>query len=306
MAAPPPPPTKATHFREVSPVAAFIPVEQPEGATSPGTDEWYRAPAPDGANVVLGVYRPAGPPVGTLLVLHGGSGLRTPYEDLAARLADSGFLTIVGCWSDDPQALWELPDVSCWGGPQFKGSSTAAAADVQALVAATLQVPGAEDASRLVLVGHSYGAAAAFVRAAELGATEPIVAVAGLLAPEPRCDCAARPGDRYAADDAAAIHAPVLVQHGAGDPITPIGQADALEAAMAAAGSPITVIRYPSSVGHTPFWQLDTLGTTTVAQQVLEDLVAWVHGQLGIVTGLDAPGASTRPPAESWPGPGAL
>lgn len=193
-------PTKATHFGAVPLVTAFAPVGAPEGAASPGTSEWYRAPAPDGANVVLGVYRPVDPPVGTLLVLHGGSGLRTPYEDLAARLAGSGFLTVVGCWSDDAHALWESPDVSCSGGPTFKGSSTPVAADVEALVAATLQVPGAEDPGRLVLVGHSYGAAAAFVRAAELGATEPIVSVAGLLAAEPRCECPPRPGDRYATD----------------------------------------------------------------------------------------------------------
>lgn len=299
---PPPPPTRGSHFAAVADVTAFTRTAPPEGASNPGTAEWYRAPAPGGTNVELAVYRPAGPPQATVLLLHGGSGLRRGYEDLAQRFAGIGILTVVGCWSDDPTMLWDDQQVSCVGGPTWKGSSTGVAGDIAALLTAMTLVPGTGDPSRFVLVGHSYGAAAALVHAAVTGSTLPVVSIAGLLAATPTCDCTPRAGDRYADTEAAAIAAPVLVVHGRSDPITPIGQADTFAAAMNAAGHPVDRITYPAPAGHSLPWQVDLLASgQTIATATVTEVAAWIRSRLG-VTGLDVTGSVPSPqPARTGP-----
>lgn len=282
---PPPPPTRGSTFLAVTPTAAFTPVSAPQGSAVPGTAEWYRAPAPGGHDVVLGVYRPDRGVVdpATVVVLHGGDGLRRKYETLAASYAAAGFIGIVGCWFDDPGQEIVEDSVSCSGGPTFKGSEVAAVADLDALLAAVDQVADV-DPARVAIVGHSYGAAVALLRAADDGALQPIVSSSGLLAAAPVGAGVLRVGDRYPRDVAASIDAPLMISHGASDPITPVGQAQAFVAALALASKPVPTLAYaPGPAGHSIPWQTDLYPgrePATFSSAFLDDTTAWIAAQL--------------------------
>ncbi len=269
----------------VSAVTSFAAVPAPQGAAEPGADEWYRAPAPDGHDVLLGVYRPDPSVVNpaTVLVLHGGDGLRRKYEALAEGYASRGFIGIVGCWFDDPTQQLVEDSVSCAGGPVFKGSEPAADGDLDALVAAVAQVGGV-DRARLAFVGRSYGAAASLLWAAGGGHLDPIVSSGGLLAASPQGVGAPRAGNRFPVDHAANIDAPVMIVHGVDDPITPVGQAAALVDALAGASKPApTVAYYPSPAGHSIPWQSDAFpgrGGATFASAFLDETSAWIAARL--------------------------
>jgi dienelactone hydrolase len=231
--------------------------------------------------VELAVYLPAAalttPPI-TVLVLHGGNGLHRSLETVARSYAQQGFIGIAGCWFDQPEA--ELTDgaVSCSGGPVFQGTQAGATTSLDALVAAVKLVPGGVDPTRIAIVGHSYGAGAALMRAADLGATEPIVSASGVLARDPNC-CGVRAGDRYPNDAAAAITGPVFVVHAYGDPITPVGQAVSFLAALDASrtGQPASPrVFYGAPAAHELPYQNDVYGGSTVASQFLADTTAWI------------------------------
>lgn len=268
----------------MAPTSAFTAVAAPQGSAVPGTDEWYRGPAPGGRDVLFGVYRPDPAVVNpaTVVVLHGGDGLRRKYETVAASYAAAGFIGVVGCWFDDPGQLIVEDSVSCSGGPAFKGSQTAAVADLDALLAGIDQVADV-DLARVAIVGHSYGAAVALLRAADDGALQPIVSSSGLLAAVPVGAGSPRVGDRYPADHAATIDAPLMIVHGASDPITPIGQAEAFVLALATAAKPTpTIAYYPAPAGHSIPWQSDAFPGRggTFAAAFFDDTSTWIATQL--------------------------
>jgi len=269
-----------------APVAAptaFEAIGPPTGATPApdGTSEWYWAPAPGGHAVTLGVYRPATPLV---LILNGADGFRRIYEDLAARIAAAGHVAVVGCWYEKPAAEQAGDAVACVHGPTFQGARAASVADLDALVAATLGVSGI-DPARLVVLGHSYGAAVALLRASG-GATEPVAGTSGLYAGDPPPAAPPLPTDVFAVDVASTIAVPVLIVHGEGDAIVPVGQADALVAALTAAGHAPTFSRLASPATHDLPWQdallpePDYPAGTTVAAQVLADVLSWLAATL--------------------------
>jgi dienelactone hydrolase len=280
---PPPPPTRGSTFPPVTAPAPGVLVEvarPPGAAASPGADHWYRFASGGGHSVELGVYLPAAPlttPPIAVLALHGGNGLHRSLETLARGYAQQGFIGIAGCWFDQPEA--ELTDdaVSCSGGPVFRGTQPAATSDLDALLAAVALVPGV-DPTRIAIVGHSYGAGAALMRAADRSVTEPIVSASGVLAREPNC-CGTRAGDRYPTDAVSAITGPVFVVHAYGDPITPVGQAVSFLAALdtSRSGQPATPrVLYGAPAAHELPFQTAAYGGSTVATQFLADTTAWI------------------------------
>src|SRR5262245_47922579 len=270
-----PPATRGSTFPKLSSPTSFTAVAPPAGATSTGgTHEWYRAPAPGGRAVVLGVYRPttpsATPPIAAL-VLHGNDGFRRQYEALAARLAGKGMIAIVGCWFDRPeQLLSDAPDaVSCSGGPKFKGAQLGIPA-LDALVDAASQVADVA-VGRLVLFGHSYGATVALDRAST-GEVQPVVSSAGLLARAPEGVAPPAPGDVLPSDPGKfrTITVPVMLAHGDDDPIVPVGQAKTFEQLLKALGRPPTVHYYPAPAGHSfPF-------TGPYVNRFVNDATTWI------------------------------
>ena len=264
----------------ITPPAALTAIPRPDGATVRTNGEWYWAPAPSGRIVTLSVYRPAvvamdakAAPV-TVLILHGGDGFRRLYEDLASRYAAQGFIAIAGCWFEAAGPPPNADEIDCRQGPDWKGMNASSVNDVDALVTAALQVPGV-DPHRFVVAGHSYGAGVALLRAAG-GHNEPVVVSSGFFAPAPLGTAHPLPGDEFASEHAASIHAHVLILHsGTGiDYITPPGQAQVLAAALTAAGNPPTVVYFPSPSGHAFPWQppFDT--------QYTGDATDWIHAQL--------------------------
>jgi dienelactone hydrolase len=281
---PPAPPTRGSTFPAVTAPAPGVLAEvarPPGAATSPGADHWYRYATSGGHSVELAVYLPASPlttPPITVLALHGGNGLHRSLETLARGYAQQGFIGIAGCWFDQPEGELTDDSVSCSGGPPFQGTQAGATDSLDALVAAVKLVPGGVTADRIAIVGHSYGAGAALMRAADRGVTEPIVSASGVLAREPNC-CGNRAGDRYPTENVAAITGPVFVVHAYGDPITPIGQAVSFLAALDAsrAGQPATPrVFYGSPAAHELPFQGDAYGGSTVAAQFLADTTAWI------------------------------
>jgi dienelactone hydrolase len=247
----------------------------PAGATVPGTTEWYTAPAPGGRLVTLGVYRPSGRPTGTVLVLGGADGFRRQYEDLAARLAASGHLiAVAGCWFDGSSGN-RMPDaIDCTNGPDFKGMSAASVADVDALVAATRDVPGVAP-DDLVLAGHSAGGGVALLRAGLEPTTEPVASSAGLLAPTLRSS----PTDLYAIDYVGTIRVPVFVAHSIADPICPVEQAQAFVAALTAAGNPPKTLYLAAPANHAFPFQGEACADepdVALSERYVREVVAWI------------------------------
>jgi dienelactone hydrolase len=216
----------------------------------------------------------------TILLLNGGDGYRRVYETLAQRFAAQGFIVVVGCWYEHPTPLANRPDgIACVDGPAWKGMNSNSVADVDALVAAAVRVPDV-DPARLAILGHSYGAGVALLRAAN-GRPEPVVSSSGFVARAPSRS-GGLPTDEYAAEHAGSITAPVFVIHGVADPITPIGQAQALVASMPA-GNPAVTDYFVAPASHGFPWQTEPLSNRPgepMSQRYVEDVSAWLRFEL--------------------------
>jgi dienelactone hydrolase len=260
------------------------PTSSPAGAAEPGTDEWYSVDLPDDhVAATLGVYRPSSPNGDSVLILHGKDGPRQLYEELGTRYAAAGFITVVACWFVYPEPEFE-DEYECPGVGPFIGAEPVVIDDIDAVVDATRGVRGIRP-ERLAVVGNSYGARVALLRAAQSDDGEPVVSSCGYLAAEPVAEPEV-PRFPFPADPevAAQIDVDVLVVHGEADPITPIGQAEAFASAMAAAGHPIVLVRYGAPAGHSIPW--DVVAAYDQPEHLLEDrflddTTSWLLTHLG-------------------------
>jgi dienelactone hydrolase len=259
------------------------PTERPAGAADPGTDEWYSVHLADGKVATLGVYRPEAHASGkSVLVLHGKDGPRRLYEELAREYAEKGFVAIAACWFAYPRQLFD-DAYGCPGIGDFVGAEPGVIADVDSVIEATRQLRGVRD-GRLGIVGQSYGARVALLRAAR-GRPEPVVSSCGYLAVrpafgEPEATRFPFPSDP---DVAPGIRADVLVVHGEADPITPLGQAEAFADAMDAAGHPIDLVTYGSPAGHSIPWDVVSAfdePERLLRDRFLDDTARWLGAHL--------------------------
>jgi dienelactone hydrolase len=260
------------------------PIGRPGAVASPGTEEWYRVPLSDGHSAAIGVYRPSQkgkrPAV---LILHGKDGPRRLYEELAERYAAEGFVAVVACWFVLPDQ--EFDDAyDCPGVAPFRGADAPVIGDVSAIVDAAEHIRGIAP-ERLGIVGQSYGARVALLRAASTGRKEPVVSSCGYLAEQPISLAAEQPRYPFPADPdvVAGIVAPVLIVHGDADPIVPVGQADAFAAAMRAASGTVKLLEYASPAGHSIPWDLVTSlddPSKLLRDRFLDDTTSWLHDHL--------------------------
>jgi dienelactone hydrolase len=257
-------------------------VQRPEGATVPGTFEWYRGPAPDAHAVTLGVFRPPSATRVelsiTVIILPGGDGLRRLYEELAQRFATAGFIAVLGSWYEHDESSCPLDAIHCPNAPVWKGMNAAAVRDVDAVVAAVGRIPGV-DPNRVVLFGHSYGGGVALLRAAN-GSPELVVSSAGLNS---RTGYRGTPlaTDEFPSDVASLIRAPVLVIQGRYDGITPFEMAETLIAAMPP-DNPADTIFYPAPANHGYPWQSEAFPDrpgVPMSLRLVEDVGAWARAQ---------------------------
>lgn len=260
------------------------PATRPAGAATPGTDEWYTLGLPDATITMLGVYRPeAKGRHPAVLVLHGKDGPRRLYEELAQRYAREGFIAIVACWFQ--YVVPEHEDAyACPGVGEFVGAEEAVVADVDAVVDSLDELDGVRR-GHLGVVGQSYGARIALLRASASGGDEPVVSSCGNLAAEPLYVEPETTRYPFPADPsvAAAIEADVLVVHGEADPITPIGQAEVFVTAMAAAGRSVDLVAYATPAGHSIPWDVVTAlddPDDLLRDRFLADTVGWLRDRL--------------------------
>lgn len=209
---------------------------------------WYSAPMPNGGSTPVGVIRAAdgrGAERPAILLVTGTEGLNVDYPQFARELAAKGFDVAVGCWFRTEGATGAgHAGVACPEAPEFTGVSDAAVGDLDALVR------GARDAlggpSSLALVGFSRGGGIAMLRAAH-GATDPVVSISGML--EGTTAWGNLPDEVNVVERASRVHAPALLLHGEDDPLVPIGQAEHMADALAAAGADVQTHWYPEG-GH--------------------------------------------------------
>lgn len=252
-------PYTPTSFSLVSPPQGSVPL------MFGGTSEWYRTPAPNGTSVELGVYRPSSSigvnkisnvkpsqhaGISTILILHGGNGLRDDHERLAKLFSERGYIAVVGCWFDLPSQDADRA-VSCKGGPSFKGVNSDSVNDVDALLTALPKITGILP-GKIAILGHSYGAAVALRRSAA-GHTEPIIAVTGLLAPPDPNSTVAQTRlvtDELPSTVASLINSPLLIVNGARDNITPLYMLDTFLEALSLAGKSTPTVVIEPDAGH--------------------------------------------------------
>lgn len=211
----------------------------------------------------------------TVLLLNGADGLRRQYEELAARLSARGFIAVLGCWYDKSPSSRAPDAIDCPNGPAWKGMNLASVADVDALAAATRDVPGV-DADQIVVAGHSAGGGVALLRAGLESTTEPVISSSGLLAPT----LASSSTDLYAIDHVATIRVPVFVIHGTADPICPVEQARAFVAALEAAGNPAETLYLDAPANHAFPFQGEACGDepdVALSDRYVREVVAWIE-----------------------------
>lgn len=211
--------------------------------------EWHQIPAatPE-RTLTFGLRTAANPATArTVVLIPGSDGLAIGHFTLADALVERGVNVVVACWfQPDSDHYFEGYMFDCRNGPRFTGMSSAAVADLDAIVTGARHLPGI-DPRGIAVLGHSRGAGIAALRASRLHRGEPLILVSGLLTdPIPWWDL---PGDEYLGPDDPAIDSPVMVVWAADDVlVTPRNSTDML-ASLSANGSAPAALRYDTG-GH--------------------------------------------------------
>lgn len=228
-------------------VGSWIATQAPVGATT-GSNEWIAIAAPSGKTIIANVTRPlaATGAVPVVVLLHGQSGFSNAYVDLAAEIAEAGFVVLTGCWfaghydgassPDSPTPITDPEGLPCPDGPALKGvADPAAVNDVAALVMAAGTLAGVQS-DRVALLGNSRGAIMALLTEATGTADlQAVVAIGG-----------APPGGPLLA---ARIAAPVFLLQGEADSVVPVTYAETLEQSLRTLGRTVQAHYYPNH-GH--------------------------------------------------------
>ena len=151
-------------------------IAPPPGASVDLPTEWYRAAAPDGRSITLGLLRAPTPDAPTVVIFPSSNGLDRGTERFAALVAARGVNAVMGCWFE---SIGGLEQIACPNGPTFKYVSDDSVADLDAVATAAKQLPRI-DSDRLTVGGMSRGGGAAVLRALA-GRDEPAFSVNGLL-----------------------------------------------------------------------------------------------------------------------------
>jgi dienelactone hydrolase len=200
--------------------------------------QWLRIARPDGVVQYAAVYRPKqSEPVPVVVYLHGSTGLEDLELDWAARLAERGFVVVVGCYLDAPASAHF---VGCPTLPLGEPTDPIAIKrSYDALTSVVAALPGVRPGP-VGVVGVSYGAIAALsIADARVGA---IVADSG-----------------YGKNGVEPVRAPVLMLAWTDDGHVSHANVVAFEASLDAANKRVTAQYYEGS-GHVPTLDPELVG----------------------------------------------
>lgn len=224
------------------------PVDPPENAQDPDFSWFITGAAEPGRQVMLAVTRadPAARNGRALLVVHGSDGLNRDYLVFARELRAFGFDVAVGCWAHAgaPRSPSD-PLIECPNGPAEPGVTEEAAAEVDRLVDATLEILD-EPGLQLTVIGFSRGGGVVGLRNS-FGHEEPTVIIAGMV--QGWSNYGSTRSEVDVTRRVATFAAPTLVLHGALDGIVPPTQAEALVEGLRGAGKNVALKVYPRE-GH--------------------------------------------------------
>lgn len=257
---PAPTPTPTPSKRAWHNVAA--PADAPAGA------QWIAVDADDGKSLLAAVYSPkSAKDAPVLIVLSDQYGLQRAHLEVAAWLAQTGFVAVAPCWiryTKEDAARKQVPQgISCSAEAPKRDTSPEVAQDILAVADASRTLPGARPDRVGVFGTGGGGVLAAFLAAAHGGRTDAIVAVFGT--PVYACTAeVARVWGSCVPQLAERVSAPMLLVQGADDPSGQISNAHVLVTSARAAGRVASAIDVKGAAGdlitRTEFWNDDLKG----------------------------------------------
>lgn len=225
------------------------------GSCAPKGIEWVAIESSLARPIVAAVLRPAAAvPAPIVVFLHGDGGLRPSEVDFAASLAKDGALVVVPCWQGRIGGRPSPQNIGCTQSAPLRSSAADVVKDVSAVADAARTLPGARP-DRVVVVGHSAGAAASLLAASMGGHVQAVVAIDSPYPSESEGTAGLGLRARWGAaptEHAADLAVPVMIVHGTDDqqaPPTSVDRARAFEREARERGKKIDTI-YVDGGGH--------------------------------------------------------
>jgi dienelactone hydrolase len=213
-------------------------ITAPSGTGAAGA-RWVAIEGEGNRRFVTAVFKPKGAgPFPVVVALHGASGLQDRYLEVAAELANHGFLVIAGCW----QAAKVPMPICAQATPQDDWVADPAKNSGKELIAAAKHLPDAR-VDRIALYGMSRGGHAAIWSAASGAPVKAVVADGAAHSPA----MAVPPPSTLGI--VGKVSVPVLLMHGTRDNVIPVDQSRAYEKAARAARKPVVAVYFDGG-GH--------------------------------------------------------